>query len=147
MTVKEQTKKHIINVGDKLQSFSDRLKYRASIHDQSKLEEPEASVFEDYTHRLAGMTYGSDEYQQCLEEMKPACLNHHYENNPHHPEHFENGVDDMDLVDLVEMFCDWKAATERHDDGDINKSIIYNTERFNLSPQLVRILQNSVKLF
>ena len=55
----------------------------------------------------------------------------------------EFGINGMDLLDLVEMFCDWKAAGERHNDGNILKSIEKNTTRFGLSPQLVRILQNT----
>jgi hypothetical protein len=55
-------------------------------------------------------------------------------------------VDGMNLLDLVEMFCDWKAATMRHADGDISRSITQNTERFSLSPQLAQIFQNTVNL-
>ena len=77
--------------------------------------------------------------------LKPA-LDHHYLNNDHHPEWHPNGVDAMDLCQLVEMFCDWKAATERTKDGDINKSIDINQERFKLDPQLVKIFKNSIKL-
>jgi hypothetical protein len=66
---------------------------------------------------------------------------------PHHPEHFKDGVDDMNLLDIMEMFCDWKAAGERHNDGNILKSIERNADRFGLSPQLVRILENTAKLF
>ena len=53
----------------------------------------------------------------------------------------------MNLIDLIEMFCDWKAATLRHADGDINKSIMINKKRFNISDQVVSIFQNSVDLF
>jgi hypothetical protein len=50
----------------------------------------------------------------------------------------------MNLFDLLEMFIDWNAAVKRHDDGDINKSIEINTKRFNLSPQIVQILENTI---
>jgi len=53
-------------------------------------------------------------------------------------------VNNMNLFDLLEMIVDWLAATKRHADGDINKSIEINTERFGLSPQLVNILKNTV---
>lgn len=43
--------------------------------------------------------------------------------------------------------CDWKAASMRHEDGDIRKSIEKNTKRFNLSPQLVNILKNTALFF
>lgn len=57
----------------------------------------------------------------------------------------ELGVNGMTLLDLVEMFCDWKAATERHKDGSLKRSIEINRERFNLSPQLAAILENTRK--
>lgn len=52
--------------------------------------------------------------------------------------------DEMNILDLIEMIIDWKAASMRHDDGDINRSININAGRFNMSPQLVKILQNTV---
>lgn len=42
--------------------------------------------------------------------------------------------------------CDWKAAVMRHADGDINKSVEINTKRFNISPQLVAIIKNTIPL-
>jgi hypothetical protein len=36
----------------------------------------------------------------------------------------------MNLVDIVEMFCDWCAATLRHENGDIKKSLGINQKRF-----------------
>ena len=41
------------------------------------------------------------------------------------------------------MFFDWKAATERHDTGNIFKSIEINKERFKLSDQLCDIMINT----
>ena len=65
---------------------------------------------------------------------------------PHHPECHKNGINDMNLLDLIEMFCDWKAASERHNDGNIRKSIEINGKRFNMSDQLVKIFENSVEI-
>jgi hypothetical protein len=50
----------------------------------------------------------------------------------------------MNLFDILEMLIDWCAACKRHADGDIEKSIEINTKRFNLSPQLVNIIKNTV---
>jgi hypothetical protein len=55
-----------------------------------------------------------------------------------------SSVNNMNLFDILEMLVDWVAATQRHADGDINKSIEHNTERFALSPQLVSIFENTV---
>ena len=118
---------------------------RAHIHDQSKLSSPEVELFTEYTDCLAGTTYGSQQYYETLEKIKPA-LDHHYANNRHHPQFHKNGIDDMNLCDIIEMFCDWKAASERHNDGNIRKSIEQNADRFNMSPQLVKILENTVEV-
>ena len=41
------------------------------------------------------------------------------------------------------MFIDWKAASERHDDGDIFRSIEINKNRFGISEQLCKIFKNT----
>ncbi len=53
------------------------------------------------------------------------------------------GVEGMSLFDLLEMLCDWKAASESSPNGSIMKSIEWGTERFKLSKQLALILQNT----
>lgn len=52
----------------------------------------------------------------------------------------------MNLLDIIEMFCDWKAATMRHNDGNLEKSIQHNSARFNLSPELTQIFINSMSI-
>jgi len=147
---------------------------REANHDASKLEGPEREIFDEYTPKLRDTTYGSDEYKGYLEGMGPA-LDHHYANNRHHPEHFNyyecNGcfkrfgempncckycgysqftirsdISQMNLIDIVEMLCDWKAATLRHADGDIHKSIDFNKTRFGFSDEMAQVLHNTVGL-
>jgi len=137
------TLKHIMVVSSLVNQIIHRLIIRAEDHDNSKLYPPEKEIFDEYTPKLKETTYGSDEYKQYLSEMQVALF-HHYKTNTHHPEHFKNGVNDMNLIDIVEMLCDWKAATLRHDDGDIYKSIEINTKRFGLSEQLAQILKNTL---
>ena len=104
--------------------------------------EPAKSEFDRLTPILKELTYGSVEYKASLSELQVA-LKHHYENNSHHPEHYENGVHGMDLFDLIELFIDWKAATERTKGGDIYKSIKINKDRFNISNQICDIFLNT----
>ncbi len=137
------TMEHITKVRDLLDMVIAELLRRGAHHDLSKMQDPELETFMTYTHRLKTTTYDSPEYRQCLAEMKPA-LDHHYAVNRHHPEHFENGIRGMSLIDLLEMFVDWYAATQRHADGDIRKSIEHNRTRFGLSPELFDILHNTV---
>ena len=141
-----QTMRHIQTVGRYINLVIRELLERAEDHDESKLHHPEVEAFAEHTENLAGSTYNSHEYNGRKELMKHA-LTHHYAKNRHHPEHHFSGVNDMTLVDLVEMFCDWKAATLRHHDGNLLKSIEINAARFKLSPQLQQIFENTAKMF
>ena len=164
--------KHISRVRDYLLEFQERLHKRGQEHDFSKLSKEELPYFEKYTPFQKTCKYGSDEYKKFLEELSPA-LDHHYKNNRHHPEHYifyecagcfekyyqtpavcsqcgysifqkRTDISQMSLVDLVEMFCDWIAAGEQHEDGgDIIRSIEINQERFGYTDELKRILINT----
>lgn len=138
------TRAHIERVRDLVHQTRRNLRDRCYAHDLSKLEEPELSIFDEFTPKLRDTTYGSDEYKAFLEGMGEA-LRHHYEANSHHPEHYFDGIRGMSLLDLVEMLCDWKAATERHTDGDIGRSIDQNQNRFGYSDELAAILRNTVR--
>ncbi len=140
----KETLVHIRRVSALLHTFCIELMDRADDHDASKLVHPEKKVFDEFTPKLKETTYGSAEYQGFLKQMDVGLKNH-YAANSHHPEHHRDGINSMSLFDLVEMFCDWKAASERHADGDIHKSIIANKKRFGMSDQLVRIFQNTTR--
>lgn len=148
MTVAEcqiETIKHIESVRDYIRLFTDKLTKRGTEHDRLKLESPEVEIFTEFTPKLANSTYGSDEYKDFLKQMNVA-LQHHYANYRHHPEHFDKGINDMNLVDIVEMLCDWKAATLRHNDGNLLKSIETNARRFGYDDQLKQIFINTAKM-
>lgn len=142
----KETRLHQQEVAKRMMQVVQALLGRAPKHDASKLEDPERSVFIEYTPKLKGSTYGSDEYKTFLKEMKVA-LDHHYSENRHHPEFHgqDNPMDGMNLLDLIEMLCDWMAAVKRHANGDIGKSIEINEKRFAMTPQLAQILRNTVK--
>lgn len=137
------TQEHISEVRSRIELCVADLSHRSEVHDKSKLEDPEKSTFDRVTPLLRGLTYGSNEYRAMLAEIKPA-LEHHYANNTHHPEFYPDGIRGMSLLDLVEMLCDWKAATLRHADGDIRKSIEINQSRFKYSDELKQVLLNTL---
>lgn len=139
-----ETHCHIRKVQDNLNLFIKDLIDRGSRHDESKFHEPEFSLFASNTGKLKTVGYGTPEYEALLEGIRPA-ISHHYSKNRHHPEFHPNGIEDMTLVDLIEVLCDWRAAGERNKDGNIRKSIAVNSSRFNMSPQLRTIFENTVK--
>ena|SRR5881227_3314558 len=136
------TWEHIDTVRRLLGQVVDDLQQRAQVHDRSKLVQPELAMFDEFTPKLRGTTYGSPEYKEALAGMREG-LAHHYAANDHHPEHFEGGVHEMDLVQVMEMLADWKAATLRHADGNLLKSISLNAERFGYDGQFERLLVNT----
>ncbi|MBK8467744.1 MAG: hypothetical protein IPL32_18170 [Chloracidobacterium sp.] len=139
----KETLSHIRKVQFFLMEIIMKIHKRSIHHDDSKLHEPEKAVYDRYTPMLRSLTYGSDEYKSTLKDMGVA-LEHHYAVNSHHPEHYQNGINGMNLIDLIEMISDWKAASLRHADGDILKSIKINKARFGISDQLETILINTI---
>lgn len=140
-----ETQKHIEQVRKYIRFMNDKIDMRGVKHDASKLESPEVEIFAEYTPKLNATSFGTEEYYTNLEQMKPALV-HHYAANRHHPEHFVNGVNDMTLIDIIEMICDWKASTLRHNDGNLLKSIEINAERFQMDGQLLQILINTARM-
>jgi hypothetical protein len=133
---------HKLRVADLLARVASNIVDRAIHHDDSKFSEQEFELFSEQTARLKGLTYGSPEYKAALKALGPA-LEHHYAVNRHHPEHTPEGIDSMTLLDVVEMLCDWKAATERHADGSLERSITQNAERFGYDDRFQRLLRNT----
>lgn len=138
-----ETYKHILKVQEWINHACHNLSRRSSVHDQSKLESPELELFDEWTPKLKEVEYNSPEYKDMLGHLKPA-LDNHYAKNRHHPEHWAEGINDMSLLDLLEMVCDWKAATERNANGNIMKSLQVNKERYNISDQLYKVLLNTI---
>lgn len=137
------TRAHIDRVRFYMQRAVDDLADRALVHDQSKLEDPEKASWDEASPKLASLTYGTEEYKAALREIKPAIA-HHYRVNSHHPEYYENGVPGMSLLDLIEMICDWKAASERMAKSfDFAESLRLNKERWGYSDELASILRNT----
>ena len=150
---KFKTMRHIETVRNYIGGVISALMIRAEMHDQTKLQQPEVEIFEEYTPKLRDTTYGSDEYRGYMKEMR-VVIDHHNFHNRHHPEYFTLGpeynaapidsiMERMSLIDLIEMVCDWKSATMRHADGDIYRSLEINQERFGYSDELKSIMKNT----
>lgn len=139
-----ETWKHIHRVGYHLRTMVHALLDRMERHDASKLADPELDGFSAHTAKLKDLKYGSPEYHEVLKELQ-GVIEHHYDRNSHHPQYYPLGIDGMDLIDIVEMFCDWAAAGERHTSGNFAKSLAINKERFKMSDQLVAIFRNTAE--
>jgi hypothetical protein len=147
-----ETQAHIDRVRWFMQAAIKNLAWRSEKHDASKLVEPELAAFDIATPKLAELEYGSEKYKQSLKDLGPA-LEHHFAHNDHHSEFHRDGVDGMSLLSLLEMLCDWRAASERvkqrTDDPEKMKTfesgLAYNFERFGIDEQLRTILMNTAR--
>jgi hypothetical protein len=128
---------HKMLVGRYLQRVVSALVERAVIHDFSKFGPQELGPYAAMQTRFSKAEYGSEEYNACCRAIKPA-LDHHIHSNTHHPEFYPNGINDMDLLDVVEMVCDWIAASQRA--GGDTLRLDLQRERFGIGEQLYGII-------
>lgn len=137
------TLKHIARVCELLNEFATEINRRGEVHDASKFDPVEKGPLDEMQRLIDAegpAPFGTDEYRRRTALLGP-MLAHHYANNSHHPEHYENGIAGMDLFDLVEMFFDWKAASERGQESALNLS--YSIEKWKIDPMLASILRNT----
>lgn len=146
----KETKKHVWWVRWYMLHAVAALLKRAYEHDASKFGPKEAPFFASAVRKLAGTPYGTQEYKDLLNSIKPA-VKHHQSNNTHHPEyHYPESsawnctlYQAMPLLDQIEMLCDWKAAGRRHNTGSLMKSIEVNKDRFKLTDYEVQSLYDT----
>ena len=120
------------------------LEKRKESHDESKFKSPERETYDKYIPMLKETKYGSDEYYEVRKKMEQEGLKHHYEVNRHHTVHFPDGINGMTLIDVVEMFCDWYAASLNSDTG-FKSGLKNNKNKFHMSEQLYQIFLNTYK--
>ncbi len=119
---------------------------RAIEHDDTKFGPEEFDAYEEALPKFEVVEYGSEEYKQVCRDIKPA-IQHHVTSSRHHPEYFgDAGINGMNLIDLLEMTCDWVAASQRGggNKDDLIKGLEINKKRFGISDQLFEIIKNTV---
>lgn len=140
------TRKHIQRVQELLHDTAIReLMKRSRLHDLSKFEPIEKEPLDRMQELIENegqAQYGTPEYKRRTDLLGP-MIEHHRANNSHHPEHYENGIDGMDLFDVMEMFFDWKAASERGEDTCMRLDVV--CDKYEVSPQLRLILYNTAE--
>lgn len=139
------TLRHIARVRQLLGAFAAEMIQRGDDHDRSKFDPVEAEplqAMQDVIDREGQAPYGSDEYKRRTALLGP-MWEHHVKNNTHHPEHYADGIAGMDLGDLVEMFFDWKAASERG--GEPAMALSYCVEKYGIPPMLASVLKNTAE--
>lgn len=139
------TMKHIARVRELLGGFAIEMIRRGDVHDASKFTDVETGplhAWQRIVNTEGQAPFGTEAYKRQIEVLGP-MLRHHYKHNSHHPEHYENGIDGMDLFDLVEMFFDWKAASERG--GESMLALTSACHIYDVNPQLQSIFFNTAE--
>jgi hypothetical protein len=129
-----------------LSKFAGELSYRSAVHDNSKFSPEEFDVYAANVQHFNKYVFDTKEERELRERIEPGAV-HHRKRNRHHPEHFENGIDDMNLIDVLEMLVDWKSASTRTPGDSLRKGLPILKEKYNISPQLLKILENTAKDF
>jgi hypothetical protein len=116
---------------------------RGILHDLSKYYLDEAESYNRWITATAGLTYGTPEYNKVrLSFVADDRL--HYSRNRHHPGYYEDGIKGMTPLDLIEMVCDWMAASRRGGGRDIITSISVNKNNFGYDDTLEKKLISDV---
>jgi hypothetical protein len=140
---------HVRLVQKYLLTLAGELEKRAYSHDISKLSNDEFEGFVKVNQVARTRKYGSSEYEKALDSVEPNPIALHYQRNSHHPEHYENGVNDMSLLDIVEMVCDWKAASQTYGQTSFRESLKISAERFGLNEgqlYLILLIANTIEV-
>jgi len=145
-SVRETTLEHIRRVNELMKESAVIILNRGSKHDESKLSEPEAFGFESLGNDFRKFKYGSEEYYKKVNDPRfQEAVKHHHMVNRHHIEHFKNGIKDMNLFDIIEMICDWKAASERQENSVFEEHIQVNFYRFGIPDEYKNMIINTAK--
>lgn len=146
------TRKHQQLVAESMMACVKRLIDKAISHDNSKFSEKEKPFYMDPVWVLnnENIEYGSERYKETYRKMGPGW-DHHSHNNDHHPEFFENfavqtlndPIRAMDLFALLEMLCDWIAASKRKGNSSAF-ALEAMKKKYQVDEQLEAILRNTL---
>lgn len=137
------THKHIARVRQLLGEFAIEMILRGDQHDKSKflpVEIEPLARMQALIDKEGPAQFGTPEYKRRTDILGD-MIQHHRAHNSHHPEHYENGVAGMNLFDLVEMFFDWKAASERGEDSCMRLTAA--CDKYHITGPLRHILHNT----
>jgi hypothetical protein len=110
-----------------------QLEVRAEVHDLSKLGPEELPGFVRINATARNFAYGSAEYRASIRAEKPA-VEHHQKSNSHHPE-FHADLAAMPWLDIVEMVCDWWAASQTYGTTPWDEVLRVQKERWPWPPE------------
>ena len=148
------TRKHQQLVAGLMIAVAKKLLDRAMKHDASKLEEPERSAYIEpvYALNTEEVPYGSDRHKELTAQMGEGW-DHHKANNDHHIGFFEpysvqtlnDPIRAMDMFALIEMLCDWIAASKRRKNSP-TLALEHMKEEHHIDEQLEALIRNTLAM-
>lgn len=134
---------HKMEVAENLEQIKSDISKRQWHHDNTKFTAEEFDAFVYTRPKFKKVNYGSKEYQECVDAIKPA-VEHHHKSNRHHTGYYDDGVMGMTLMDILEMLADWKAASRRSPDLSFEDSLPKAYEKYNIPKDLQKIINNTL---
>jgi len=140
------TMEHKESFARHMSKFFSEMAYRTAVHDNSKFKMDELNGYSECANEFNTHPFDSPGERALREKLAPV-MTLHKTRNRHHPEYHADGIDGMDLMDLLEMLCDWKSASERTPGDSLKKALPILQAKYNITPQLLNILENTLKNF
>jgi len=131
---------HISEVSENISRMITDLKARALSHDRSKLEAFEFDAFVQTRPKFKLANYGTPEYQECVDMIKPS-IDHHYLVNRHHTGFYSDGFAGMNLLDILEMIADWVAAARRSPDLTFRESLPRAYQKYSIPENMQKHIE------
>lgn len=130
--------KHIKLVQQLVLNFCNNLMTEVLKHDESKFSEIEYATFVESRQTLNQSKDGKDEgYQKYLQSE---AIQHHINNNSHHPEYWDRLNKNMPLEQVIIMFFDWKSRSI--DRGtDFKDFLPYNLDKLKNQPRAKAVVE------
>jgi len=135
---------HVSEVAENLEICASNLRQRGHAHDRTKFQPMEFDAFVSTREKLKRAKFGAPEQQECVDTIRQA-VDHHHANNQHHVQYYSDGIKDMSLLDILEMICDWRAATRRNSESRFKGFLEVAIKKYNISPELEKIIQTTLK--
>lgn len=142
-STEEYINSHINRVQNWINRFTGILFNRGKVHDKSKLNEPEFSMWKKMDEEPR-YKYGTKEYNEKINRYKEV-FNLHYQQNRHHPEHWSSFYSEMDLIDVIEMLCDWLGYKDDITIKEAEELVNIQCKRYGFNSTFQNLLYNTLK--
>ena len=102
---------HIMRVQENVFKFCSNIIKEGIRHDESKFSKVEYDAFINSRDSLNASRDGKDEEYQ--KNLNSKSIQHHINENPHHPEYWNTRKKEMPIEQVIIMFFDWYSRCQQ----------------------------------